>query len=123
MKKYWVMLIAVSLFQCQKTSLDVRPFPRMETSRVEVATGTATFYGKYLLAGHSPITDHGFVWAKDYPDLNSAGKVSLGVLAAPGDFNATVTTPLDQGVYYAVRAYAVTTDYVVYGETLSFTAK
>ncbi|EAY24463.1 IPT/TIG domain-containing protein [Microscilla marina] len=81
---------------------------------------SVTLKGSISTVGDGGITDHGFVWGETAsPDLNSAGKHSLGAKTEAGAFEHAVTG-LTAGKTYHVRAYATDAQGTVYGEDKTF---
>ncbi|WP_299459361.1 IPT/TIG domain-containing protein [uncultured Microscilla sp.] len=81
---------------------------------------SVTLKGSISTVGEGGITDHGFVWGETAsPDLNSAGKHSLGAKTEAGAFEHPVTG-LTAGKTYHVRAYATDAQGTVYGEDKTF---
>ncbi|EAY24687.1 IPT/TIG domain-containing protein [Microscilla marina] len=81
---------------------------------------SVTLKGSISTVGEGGITDHGFVWGETTsPDLNSAGKHSLGAKTEAGAFEHPVTG-LTAGKTYHVRAYATDAQGTMYGEDKTF---
>ena len=122
MKTYAWILLSFLLIGCEKKYYDSRDYPRIETLSVQTTADGAIFQGNFLVPGKSEIMDHGFTWAFNFPDVNHSDKASLGPLETPGGFSTEIHG-LQKGKEYNVRAYAVSSNYQVYGQNLSFTLK
>jgi sugar lactone lactonase YvrE len=123
MRSKHLYILLLFFTQCEEKSLDIRDFPRIETTDFKLMpAGRVIFFGKYLVAGKSDVIDHGFTWSETtFPTIENSAKVSLGNLANPSTFEGEVIDEFIKGEKYLVRAYAVTSDYTVYGQYLSFT--
>jgi len=66
------------------------------------------------------IQDHGFVWSNSgFPNINKSEVVSLGPISLSGDFSASINYEWTIGETYLVRAYARSSNHVVYGESIT----
>ncbi|AYB30050.1 hypothetical protein [Chryseolinea soli] len=125
MKLNYILLVTGLLFACTDTSeeLDQRDYPRIETFAPQITSDGAHFSGTFLVPGKNKITDHGFIWDHDFPDLATAPKFSMGPTETTGPFDADVKYTFVKGREYVVRAYAITSDYKVLGQAFRFTAE
>ncbi|MEJ0033469.1 MAG: IPT/TIG domain-containing protein [Bacteroidota bacterium] len=87
----------------------------------------ASFQGAVLDLG-TGVSDHGFYYGTLSIDASSAlssDVISLGPLDKVGLFDATATVDLVKGKLYYVRAFAksATTDVIVFGQEMTFTAR
>ncbi|EAY30963.1 IPT/TIG domain-containing protein [Microscilla marina] len=125
-KQLPLLLAALFLFTvgCKKKEEDPQQPAQTSLSTfipTSVDFTSVTLKGSILTVGDGGITDHGFVWGETAsPDLNSAGKHSLGAKTEAGAFEHAVTG-LTEGKTYHVRAYATDAQGTVYGEDKSFT--
>ncbi len=117
------ILFAALFVSCSKEEITSRPYPRTTTVGVTaIANGAAHFKGEVIFTSVA-IIDHGFVWSNTgIPSITNGQKKSLGVRSGTGIFEVTADQLLI-GAQYTVRAYAQSSDYVVYGEDKSFVSK
>ena len=54
------------------------------------------------------------------PLVSNANKISLGTKSGIGQFEARMRTKSGSGKKYFMRAYAISEDFVVYGNTVEF---
>lgn len=95
----------------------------LSTSAVTDITSTsATFNGKILNAGNPAYTERGFCYSKvnGNPTISDTKLTVSGTTT--GDYSLTVTN-LEYPVTYYVRAYAIQSGTVVYGNAVSFTTQ
>ncbi|EAY26363.1 IPT/TIG domain-containing protein [Microscilla marina] len=124
-KQLPLLLAALFLFTvgCKKKEEDPQQPAQTSLSTfipTSVDFTSVTLKGSILTVGDGGITDHGFVWGETAsPDLNSAGKHSLGAKSEAGAFEHAVTG-LTAGKTYHVRAYATDAQGTVYGEDKTF---
>jgi hypothetical protein len=120
-----IWIAVFSLVKCDKYEFPESPYPRIETLPVvDVSETGATFKARITQLGQKKITDHGFIWGLHKNlRLYNEDKVQLGPVQGTGEFTADVRSGLHIGETYFVRPFAVTEDYVVYGEYVSFTSE
>jgi len=119
------LVLVAPLAGCDQVEFPERPYPRVETLAVANMSETAvTFRGNLVWRGSEPITDHGFVWgtAADL-SFSLSEKAQLGPRTTDGQFEANINLELAEGQTYYIRAFAITSDYIVYGKYLSFTSE
>lgn len=94
-------------------------FPTVLTTNVVLlTTHSATLYGSVTLSGTSAISERGFCYAiYDTPTIND---LSIQVPGSLGNFNANVTNLFSNTTYY-VRAYAINSSGISYGNEMLFT--
>lgn len=99
----------------------VDKYPQLATGRISgLDSSGVNFVGLLDHLGKYPIVDHGFIWgmAESYkPDIR---KLSLGKLETEGDFTSRITGDIKSGTKYYAKAYIATSDFMVYGDTVSF---
>lgn len=126
-RKYFILFGAFFLFlQCsQEFELEDSLHPKVETyAPVEVTEQGAILEGEILTTGNEAILEHGFVYGQmSWPTIEEADKVSLGALDKPIKFQGTANHNLEKDKKYNVRAYARTTNHLVYGNQTSFISK
>jgi hypothetical protein len=122
-KAIWVTifaLLAIMLLAkaCQKDKFEL---PVVHTGEVvEITPDGVIFHGKIIEQGNREITDHGFVWGlKVNPTFENDYKITLGsnfeLL-----FKAEISSGLQEGKTYHVRAFAKTENTIIYGRPVSF---
>lgn len=119
--KYSVaIIVSVSflLMTCKKK--EFKPVIYVSTGMVSnISFTTCTVFGTISSLGNG-ITQHGFCWSESSnPSINDS-KIDLGIKSTTGSFTGDLTN-LTQNTNYHVRAYAISNDEPVYGESISFT--
>jgi hypothetical protein len=110
-----LMLIAKA---CQKDKFEL---PVVHTGEVvEITHDGVIFHGKIIEQGNRKITDHGFVWGlKSNPTFESDYKITMGSIFEQL-FKAEISSGLQEGKQYHVRAFAKTENTIIYGRPVSF---
>ena len=110
------------LVRCDNHEFPKSPYPRIETLPVvKISETGVTFEAIITQHGKLPIINHGFVWStEENLTIDSGNKIELGAVADLGNFEASVESGLYEGKTYFAKAFVATTDYLVYGETVSF---
>lgn len=119
--KFIHIVILIIFFGCTKEEITPREFPRVSTiEAVNISSDGVTFKGEIIFS-NVVIKDHGFVWSDiSGPSTLSANKVSLGSRTSIGQFETRCDRSLESGKKYFMRAYAVSDDFLVYGNTVEF---
>jgi len=101
-----------------------RPYSRVKTLPVEESAGGVTFRGDLYYYGPARIDDHGFEW-KDPAEPTTANtyRHSLGPKEGTGTISALITSSLEPGRLYYLRAYAKAGNHTVYGNEIRFDSK
>jgi hypothetical protein len=98
-----------------------RVYPRVRTLEVtNVTKDGVTFIAEIYDEGNVGITEHGFTWAVNSPDMTVDERVYLGSFSGTGKFEAVVTTALEEEMSYEVCAFVKAGDFTVYGEKIKF---
>jgi hypothetical protein len=120
----FLSLLLPVFYGCEKPVPDMKEFPILRTLSVTDNDSTGvTFTGEFLTDGGSPVTSYGFVWDSENPLIGRSDTVVLGQKYHPGVFKTRIDRSLAAGVDYQVRAYALTADLTVYGDSLSFRSR
>lgn len=100
-----------------------REFPKLNTLEVSNITSTgATFNAEFSFRGDFEITSYGFVWStfsQNFTLDNSEKVVVKENILEPG-FSLEISSALEEGETYYVRAVVTTDEFVVYGPTKEF---
>lgn len=123
----FVFIVLALNLSCEKEEVE-RPFARVRTLPVtEIDSTGATFHAEILSFHKDDITEYGFMWYNgilnrvwDTPDRFS--HIALGTAPTEKRFSARIATGFVPGETYQVRAYLRSTDWVIYGEPVVFTA-
>jgi len=94
--------------------------PLILTLSAKEITDTSAVTGGLILRERSiPVTERGIVWSTEPdPDLNSnTGRINEG--SGEGKFTINLGDLFPETTYY-VRAYAINSNWTIYGETISF---
>ena len=120
-KRFGHIAILLLFFGCTKEEITPREYPRVVTTEaMDISSGGVTFRGDVIFS-NVEIKDHGFVWSDVLgPTTLSSNKVSLGSKTGIGQFEARCERSLEAGKKYFMRAYAISEDFVVYGNTVEF---
>jgi hypothetical protein len=115
-------VILVLVFGCSEEETTTREYPRLLTRGVSHIAADGTAFNAEITGASVEILDHGFVWSgTDYdPSLENADIISLGSRNRTGAFQATADRCMKVGTEYTMRPYAVSSDYIVYGEAVDF---
>ena len=94
--------------------------PTVSTTGVsEITTSSVKFTGNVLSSGNDPQTRSGFCWGSSSSDLDT-NHTHIACCAGEGVFEHTITDFLPGYTYY-MRAYAVNSLGIAYGDVVSFT--
>lgn len=123
-----ILTISVSLLllvKCDNYEFPKSPYPRIETlSVVNISETGVTFQANIIQHGDLPIINHGFVWGiTTNLSIDRAENIQLGATAELGNFEVDIKSGLSKNKKYFVRGFVATSDYIVYGEPVSFTSK
>jgi hypothetical protein len=119
--RFFHLAILLFFLGCTKEEITPREYPRVSTfDAVDITSDGVTFKGEITFSSVD-IKDHGFVWSDVLgPLVSTANKISLGTRSGTGQFDAKCDRSLEEGKKYFMRAYAVSDDFVVYGNTIEF---
>jgi N-acetylneuraminic acid mutarotase len=121
-KRFKCIFALLALFLgCTKEEVTPRVYPRVDTGEAyDITSEGATFKGEIIFSSVE-IKDHGFVWSAGTSlQVQYANKISLGTKAGVGSFESRCERSLEPGKKYYVKAYAISEDFTVYGETVEF---
>lgn len=109
--------------QCQKEEITSRAYPRIRTLPVtDISAEGATFNAEIGYRGDFEVLNYGFVWqiGSPNPTLPEDDRVIYSGNIPTDRFSTDITTTLYAGQEYVVRAFIQTTDYLVYGNNITF---
>ena len=118
----WILVILIFLLSnCEKEKITAREYPRLKTLEVShIDQSGALFQGEIFYGEDKDIITYGFVWStKQNPDLDNADKIISNDLIDKA-FTARIERALVSNQTYYVRAFLQTSDYLVYGDEVSF---
>lgn len=120
-----LVLFLVLNIKCQEDEVTARNYPRLKTLPVsEITKEGAQFNAEIIYSGDFEILNYGFVW--DYltrdPTLEKSDRVVYSNNVNTNSFSERIESSLLEGYIYYVRAFVQTNDFLVYGESVSFTS-
>lgn len=122
-----IMILSLSvlfLADCDTYEFPEVPYPRTETLEVVNISSTGVkLRGKMVQLGDEAVVDHGFVWGfvdNATQEFDNEGVARLGAATTLGEFEVEITSGLQNGKTYYVRAFANSATYKVYGNAVSF---
>ncbi len=121
LKKIIFILLLNSMVSCDE-EVTSRNYPRIKTLPVtEIKASGAKFNAEVIFRGDFEILNYGFVWAEnENPTLINNDKFVFSENLQSSNFSTTITSTLEKEVEYFVRAFAQTSDFIVYGENVEF---
>lgn len=121
-KRVWYIFF-VYLLGCAETEYPHK-FPLVVTEDViNVSSSGVTFSGRIANSSSHKIINYGFIWEADTDPTMNSSKLSLGSNVSDGNFSEVVTSDLEDGRVYFVRAFLQTEKLTVYGESKKFTSE
>ena len=123
MKKYFnnIFIALTLVIGCTKEEVTPRIYPRVLSIEAFNMTSEGVSFKGEITFSSVEINDHGFVWSQEIaPLLGTANSISIGPKSGAGVFEIKCDRSLEEGKKYYFRAYAISDDYVVYGNTLEF---
>lgn len=116
------IFIALTLIiGCTKEEVTPRIYPRVLTIEAFNVTSEGASLKGQITFSSVQIKDHGFVLSDQlHPLIGVATTISNGPGTGTGIFEARFERGLEEGKKYYFRAYAVSEDFVVYGNTVEF---
>lgn len=119
--KFLIIILFVFL-TCQKDEPVTRAYPRINTLAVNNITEKGVVFNAEIYdASDKEIIDHGFIWGySSNLAYNGSERFSIGSKTGEGLFSKEITTTLEAGKTYYVKAYVKTTQYTVYGKVVEF---
>jgi hypothetical protein len=117
---FWIVL-ALALSTCGKDEITSRNYPRITTTGVSDISNTGVTLHAEIFFSPGAILDCGFVAStSSSPTLPLGNSISLGPKTGTGTFQARMDNGLIPGITYYARAYARTSQYLVYGDIVQF---
>jgi IPT/TIG domain len=118
------LFILGSVFQCKEQEVTGRNYPRLLTREVTgISKAGATFHGDIIYRGNSEILEYGFVWLYEDPTIENGERIYFRTSPNSNPFATEVTARHFEGQQYKVRAYVITKDHIVYGNTVDFVSQ
>lgn len=115
-----IVLILLILLSCKKQQ--EYPYPLIFTGDVtNITSNGANFNAKIVDLNKIQITEYGFVWdLVPNPTIDNSEKYVIHETPKAGVISASISTTLQQGVTYFVRAFVRNSDYISYGKQVTF---
>lgn len=118
--KYSLIGLALLVAGCEDERVQ-RDYPMVRTLPVtNISDEGAVFNAEVFEPGNVEITEHGFTWSQDNPDVSQNDRIFLGTYTGTGKYSSEITTSLGSGLKYKVSAFIRAGDYTVYGNTVEF---
>lgn len=119
-----IVLILYGLITCQKEKAASRPYPRITTLDVaNIGASGATFNAEIISGNINDIIEYGFIWdQQENLQIDVDDKCIIQGHMSEKKFSAEVHSALAKGKLYYVAAFVRTSDYLVYGNPVSFTS-
>lgn len=116
------LLLALLFSNCEKEEIHPREYPRLNTLEVShISSAGARFNAELSYRGDFNIIRYGFIWAKyTNPNLTVSDRVIYSTSPNENTFSAEIPTTLEAGREYYVNSFVETSDYLVYGNEISF---
>lgn len=126
MKAILRTILLISLFgllvKCNKDEVTGRDYPRIKTLPVtEITPNGARFNAEIIFRGNFEVINYGFVWSENNnPTKENSDRVVYTNNIDSRNFTEIIETSLKEKVYYFVRAFVETNNFIVYGENIRF---
>ncbi len=123
MKKIiWLLTILFISVSCEKDSLN--EYPLIQTGDVtDISSEGAVFNAKIIDLSTNDIMEYGFVWDIDpNPTILKSEKFIIRESPRVGIVSEQISTTLQVGVMYHVRAFVRSTEFITYGKQVAFTS-
>lgn len=116
-----ISLLSV-LVMCDKEEVTSRSYPRLKTLPVtEITSEGARFNAEIKFRGDLEVISYGFVWGEsENPTKENSNRVIYSKNIQTDSYSKSIETTLKEEVYYFVRAFIETDDFIVYGENVNF---
>jgi hypothetical protein len=119
-----ILLISslIMLANCDEADITSRPYPRIKTLPVtNISEEGVTFNAELISAEDFEVIEYGFIWGNQEELTISNSEVqSFFEVPTPSNFSFQLNTALDLNSVNYVRAYARTSEYIVYGVNEEF---
>lgn len=114
-------LLLFTLVRCAENEVIPRDYPRVNMISAQVIQNGAILGAEIAQAGNIQVLNHGFLWGlEESLKINQSDRISLGSFSGTGAFSATINNSLIKDRIYYAKAYAITSDYTVYGDAVQF---
>jgi len=123
-KLLYILLILFFFSGCKDAEPDQRDLAIIRTQIPKDVDETgATFEAEIIVPGKSPATAYGFVWGIEDPTIENSDKISLAENLGSGKISYRIDHALAGGIKYKIRAFAMSENKIIYGNTISFMSK
>ena len=100
-----------------------KQYPIIQTGNVSnIDSNGVRFTGEFLNLGSSEIMEYGFVFGDIDPKIEYSNKIIIESKAKVGKFSQYIEKNIAGNINYNVKAYAKTSDYIIYGNNIVFTS-
>ena len=118
-----IVIVAYAfLISCGNETNIEKDFPSVRTVEVtEINKEGILFQGYIAQAGNQPIQEWGFVWdIGQNPVIDLSDWIAVPYIPGQSSFQFQLKSNLVNGGIYYMKAYAKTSDILVYGQVVSF---
>jgi N-acetylneuraminic acid mutarotase len=121
-KVYIILFILAVLISC--TEENKFDFPLIFTGDVtDISANGAVFHAKIVDLSKEKVIEYGFVWnTKTKPVVDNSEKILIYDTPAIGDMSEQISTTLQTGITYYMRAFIRNSRYTTYGKEVTFTS-
>lgn len=116
------LFLFIALFSCKEEN--AYDFVLVQTGAVtDIDSSGATFHAKISDLGDENITAYGFVWdSVARPGIGTSEKLQITESPANGLISQRISTAIQTGTEYYVRAFVRQGDFLTYGREVRFTS-
>jgi hypothetical protein len=124
-RNFHFLFLVFWVFSCTSDKeLETQAYPILRTLNVtNINPDGATLNGEILNQGDEEILSYGFVFDIDDPDIDNSDTIIISKIAKEMAFSVTLDDAFAANLTYKVRFFAITTNHVVYGNTVEFQSK
>ena len=124
-KSIYIFIVLLIFSGCIKEIELHQDFPRLRTYEVsQNSEDGVNFNGEIIAPGISGIQQYGFAWSKlNFPNIEYSDTISRDKIITQGKFSIRINSGLEEGEIFRVCAFAITDDYVTYGNEITFESK
>jgi hypothetical protein len=121
MRPFVVNFLLILIMASCKNEIEFE-YPLVYTGEViDIRSDGAMFCGKIASISASDVLEYGFVWdIKSTPTIESSEKYIIREPAEIGIYKQQISTTLQEGVHYYVRAFVRSNKYITYGQEVTF---